>query len=246
MQAKTRTPRDFGLPDGVRLGIFAALLPTGEYHRPRLLTGLLPEAVRPQAGCELRPVPHRKRPSTRNCNRTGRHRCRSCNRCSGFSCKSGRRLFLGSRLFLDCFFLFSRLFSRLFFGRLAANGLARSRLFPRCLSSRWLLLFLSGFFSRFLLRFRHVTLLKKVARVAAPEGAATHPQQPDSNCPWLPTTAEPAPHLTCAGLGCGLCSSSQCNAATALLTRSRYKTSGSRLIPPSQVTAFDIGSIATW
>ncbi len=26
---------DFGLPEGVRLGIFAALLPTGEIHRPR-------------------------------------------------------------------------------------------------------------------------------------------------------------------------------------------------------------------
>jgi len=213
------------------------------------LTGLLPEAVRPQAGCELRPVPHRKRPRTWNCNRTGRHRCRSCSRCSTFGCKSGRRLFLGSRDLLDCFFLFSRLFSRLFFGRLAANGLACCRLFPRGLPGRWLL-FLSGFFrgflSRFLLRFRHVTLLKKVAQDAAPESTATQSQQPVVTCPSLPTPAEPAPRPTCARPGYGLCSSSQCKAATALLTRSRYKTSGSRLIPPSQVTAFDIGSIATW
>ncbi len=244
-----RAQRDFGLPDGVRLGIFAALLPTGEYYRPRPLTGLLPEAVRPQAGCELRPVPHRKRPRTWNCNRTGRHRCRCCSRCSGFSCTSGRRLFLGSRDLLDCFFLFSRLFSRLFFGRLAANSLACGWFFPRGLPGRRLLLFsgfLSGFFSCFLLRFRHVTLLKKVAQDAAPESTATQSQQPDVTYPSLPTSAEPASRPTCAGSGCGFCSSSQCNAATALLTRSRYKTSGSRLTPPSQVTAFDIGSIATW
>ena len=39
--------------------------------------------------------------------------------------------------------------------------------------------------------------------------------------------------------------SAQCGAAWVLIARSRYSNSGSSLMPPLQVTAFDTGSIAT-
>lgn len=133
--------------------------------------GSRPDSPRRQSDrrqdASLRPVTHRKRPSTRDRNRTGRHRCRSL---SWSRHRFGRRLFLGNRLFVDCFFLFSRLLSRLFFGRLAGRGPACSRFLPGYLLLRNYLLFLCSFFlSCFLLccsllGFCHVRLRKKVAQ----------------------------------------------------------------------------------
>jgi len=138
----------------------------------RIPTRLPPETVGPQARWKLRPVTHRKRPSTWDCNRPGRRRCRSL---SWSRHRFGRRLFLGNRLFVDCFFLLSRLFSRLFFRRLAGHDLARSRLSSaRLLRNRFLsfcnhFLFLRSFFSCFLLYSFlfgscHLSLRKKVAQ----------------------------------------------------------------------------------
>lgn len=126
-----------------------------------------PETVGPQAGCKLRPVTHRKGPSTRDCDRPGRHRCRSL---SWSRHRFRRRLFLGNRLFVDCFFLFSRLFSRLFFGCLAGCRPAYSRFPSGCLLLCNHFLFLHGFLSRLLLCSSllgscHVRLRKKVAQM---------------------------------------------------------------------------------
>jgi len=133
---------------------------------------LPPETVGPQTKWKLGPVPHRKGPSTRDCDRPGRCRCRSL---SWSRHRFRRRLFLGNRLFVDCFFLLSRLFSRLFFRRLAGDYPARSRFFPGCFLCNRLLsfcdyfLFLPRFLSGFLLYssllgFCHVSLRKNVAQ----------------------------------------------------------------------------------
>ena len=126
----------------------------------------------------------------------------SWSRRSRFCCRSGRRFFLGSRLFVDCFFLFSRLFSRLFFRCFPAYGPARSRFFLGCLLCNYLL-FLRSFLSCFLLcdsllGFCHLSLRQKVAKGTAPKSAATHPRQPDSTSqgcrpPHSPLCVRPAP-----------------------------------------------------
>lgn len=206
------------LPGGVRFGIFGALLLTG-FNPMSAAPDWFPPggSLRSQTWCELRPAPHRKRPCTGDCNRPGRQRCRSqrlssCNwsRRSRSCCKPGRRLFLGSRLFVDCFFLLSRLFSRLFFRCLLAYGLACSRFFLGCLLGSYFpflsnyLLFLGSFFSCFLLSgsllgFCHVNLRKKVAKGTAPKCAATYPRQPG-----LPTTTPPVLRPACAGRRSGV------------------------------------------
>ena len=99
--------------------------------------------VRPQHWRKLRLISHGKRPSARDRYRSRHFRCRKlCGRLSYLSLTRGGSP-QGSGLFLGCFFP-SRLFSRLFFGRLPGRQLARARLADRFLLSP------SRFFSGFL------------------------------------------------------------------------------------------------
>ena len=88
--------------------------------------GQTARAARPKVnGARLRPIPHGKRPSARDGDRSGCLRCtRLCGRLGRSSFRRGTPT-VGSGLFLGCFFL-SRLFSRLFFGCLLCAGACAS------------------------------------------------------------------------------------------------------------------------
>jgi len=139
-------------------------------------------------------------------------------------------LFLAAA-FVDCFFLLAGFLAG-FFSLLSGLRPCAQPIFS-WLPSLQLPSFSSQLLSCFLLcdsllGFCHLSLRQKVAKGTAPKSAATHPRQPDSTsqgCRRRTAVLRPA----CAGRGTA-CGSSQCKAATALLTRSRYKTSGSRLI----------------
>ena len=164
-----------------------------------LTGGQTAKAARPKVnGATLRPVPHGKRPSARDGNRSGRFRCRRlCGRLGRSSFRRGIHPG-GSGLFLGCFFL-SRLLSRLFFGCLLRSagrfrssalritrgfpdfpGFARRRfpgplacrLAPRTASYAFFLcaaFFLRRFPAGRLIRFRHAPLLC-ASRLAFSEG----------------------------------------------------------------------------